>query len=155
MELPKKEAAKNAVCYLVGVNGINNNIKVGVSGTTVTLSGNVSSCYQILSQPYAIMYSEKKSGRLDNGQKSYKNEHPKIIEMKTKTEWEQDILNITTTINQEFPELSKYINEMPLHNSGNEEMSVKSLEDYFHSLEELVGKYSKTHIGKITAKKAR
>jgi hypothetical protein len=33
--------------------------------------------------------------------------------MKTKAELEKNIANITTKIHQEFPELSKYITEMP------------------------------------------
>jgi hypothetical protein len=65
--------------------------------------------------------------------------------MKTKIEWHQDIVNITNTIHQEFPELSKYITEMPVKGSDNEEVNVKNLEDYYHSLEELVNRYAKTH----------
>jgi hypothetical protein len=66
--------------------------------------------------------------------------------MKTNIEWDQDILKITNTIHQKFPELSKYINEMPENYSENEEVSNKTLEDYYHSLEELVNKYAKTHL---------
>lgn len=46
------------------------------------------------------------------------NNHEKFISscqrMKTKTELDQGILDIITTINKEFPELSKYIDEMHL-----------------------------------------
>jgi len=34
--------------------------------------------------------------------------------MKTVAEWNQEIINMTMKIHQEFPELSKYIEEMPV-----------------------------------------
>lgn len=67
--------------------------------------------------------------------------------MKTKIEWEQEITTITTKIHQEFPELTKYITEIPVNSSGKEGVGSKHLEEYYNSLEELVGKYSKTHEG--------
>jgi hypothetical protein len=72
--------------------------------------------------------------------------------MKTKIELDQDIIKITNTIHQEFSELSKYITEMPGNNSDNEDVNIKNLEDYYHSLEELVNKYAKTHTGAIPEK---
>ena len=45
--------------------------------------------------------------------------------MKTKTELQQDIINITTTIHREFPELSKYIVEMPVTGSEKEGINKK------------------------------
>jgi len=66
--------------------------------------------------------------------------------MKTKIEWEQDIINITNTIHREFPELSKYMNEMKVNGLEKDEIDIKSLADYYHSLEEIVKKYAKTHI---------
>jgi len=65
--------------------------------------------------------------------------------MKTKTDWEQEILKITTTIRQQFPELSKYIREMPQNNSEKNGVSLKNLEEYYDSLEELVNNYENTH----------
>jgi hypothetical protein len=65
--------------------------------------------------------------------------------MKTKIEWDQDITKITQTIHQEFPELTKYICEIPIKSSANGEISVESLKDYYFSLEELISNYSKTH----------
>ena len=65
--------------------------------------------------------------------------------MKTKIEWDEDIFKMITTIQQKFPELSKYIIEMPVEASENDEINVKNLEDYYNSLEELVTNYSKTH----------
>jgi hypothetical protein len=67
--------------------------------------------------------------------------------MKTKEELEIDILNITMKINKEFPELSKYLVEMP--NSGSKlnlfEISTENYNDYYNSLETLFSEYSKTH----------
>jgi hypothetical protein len=72
--------------------------------------------------------------------------------MKTKIKLEQDIISITTRIQKEFPELSKYIIEMPGNNSENDGLNNKNLEDYFHSLEELVNNYSRTHNGTMAKK---
>jgi hypothetical protein len=67
--------------------------------------------------------------------------------MKTKAELEQDIMNITLKINQEFPELSKYLKEMPISVPGNpnDEINNESLKEYYNSLAEILGEYSKTH----------
>ncbi len=65
--------------------------------------------------------------------------------MKTRIEWEQEILKITQTIHREFPELTKYINEMPENNSKADQVNLKSLEEYYHSLEELISRYANTH----------
>jgi hypothetical protein len=65
--------------------------------------------------------------------------------MKTKMQLEQSIIKITTTIKQEYPELSKFIIEMPENNSESEEVTIKSLEEYYNSLEDLLNKYAKTH----------
>jgi hypothetical protein len=72
--------------------------------------------------------------------------------IKTKTEWDQDIVNITSVIQERFPELSKYILEMPENNSAYEEINIKNLEDYYHSLEDIVNKYAKTHTGTVSKK---
>ena len=68
--------------------------------------------------------------------------------MKTKAELEQDIIHITMKIHHEFPELSKYIAEMPLKVSGTDTEGVdkKSFKEYYNSLNELVSEYSKTHL---------
>lgn len=67
--------------------------------------------------------------------------------MKTKTELEHSIISVTTKINQKFPELTKYINEMPVNISENnqEDINTKNLNEYDNSLVELLEKYSKTH----------
>jgi hypothetical protein len=65
--------------------------------------------------------------------------------MQTKTELEQRIIRITGKIHKEFPELVKYITEIPIHISAEAEGNKKNLEDYYSSLEEIITKYSKTH----------
>ncbi|MEO5910501.1 MAG: hypothetical protein ABIP95_06410 [Pelobium sp.] len=69
--------------------------------------------------------------------------------MKTKIELEQNIISLTATIHQKFPELSKYIMEMPENNAESEKIDLKNLKDYYQSLEELVNRYSKTHTARI------
>ncbi|MFT7233386.1 MAG: hypothetical protein ACI8TA_002611, partial [Cyclobacteriaceae bacterium] len=61
--------------------------------------------------------------------------------MKTTAELEQDILNITMHIEKEFPELSKYIAEMSFKSSERNKsvINIENLEEYYNSLEELVG----------------
>jgi phage host-nuclease inhibitor protein Gam len=65
--------------------------------------------------------------------------------MQTKTELEKRIIRITGKIHKEFPELVKYITEIPIHISAEAEGNIKNLEDYYSSLEEIINKYSKTH----------
>lgn len=72
--------------------------------------------------------------------------------MKTKKELEEHISNIIVKIHGEYPELSKYIIEMPLTGTENESGIIKNLENYYHSLEELVAKYAKTHEAAATQK---
>lgn len=65
--------------------------------------------------------------------------------MKTKIELEQDIINMTVTINNEYPELSKYILEIPVTDSEKEDVNITNLENYYNSLEEILSKYGNTH----------
>lgn len=75
--------------------------------------------------------------------------------MRTIATLEQSIIKITTTIKQDYPELSKFIVEMPMNNSENEEVNFKSLEDYYNSLKNILNKYAKTHDEVITKEKSR
>ncbi len=61
-----------------------------------------------------------------------------------------DILNITMKIQDEFPELSKYIAEMPvtIPNKEAPEINTKNLQDYYNSLETLLKKYTRNHLQK-------
>lgn len=65
--------------------------------------------------------------------------------MRTIETLQQSIIKITTTIKQDYPELSKFIVEMPMNNSENEEVNFKSLEDYYNSLKNILNEYAKTH----------
>ncbi|MBA2613599.1 MAG: hypothetical protein H0U95_16675 [Bacteroidetes bacterium] len=68
--------------------------------------------------------------------------------MKTEAELNVDILKITGTIKDKYPELSKYIGEMPVkisYTRGDEDPNIKSLKEHYSSLEEIIKNYSKTH----------
>lgn len=67
--------------------------------------------------------------------------------MKTETELNDNILKITMTIRNEFPELIKYLNEMEvtIPNVSTPEINSKILQDYYESLENLLRKYAPNH----------
>jgi hypothetical protein len=67
--------------------------------------------------------------------------------MKTEIELEKSILDILKKIHTEFPELIKYINEMPISISRSNSQSITDteLEAYFNSLYEIYSLYSNTH----------
>lgn len=67
--------------------------------------------------------------------------------MHTEKELNEDILKMTITINEQFPELSKYIEEMPITipNTANPEINMAVLTDYYDSLVSLLKKYGVSH----------
>ncbi|MBK8627628.1 MAG: hypothetical protein IPN86_19300 [Saprospiraceae bacterium] len=67
---------------------------------------------------------------------------------KTNIEWTQDIIRITTEIKTNYPELSKYVDEMPvsLNSINAEDKSPNNMKEYYESLEMLIKKYKETHI---------
>ena len=66
--------------------------------------------------------------------------------MTTEKELNEAILKITLKIQSEFPELSKYIEEMPITiPTANPDVKLKSLKDYYDSLSNLLEKYTKSH----------
>ncbi|MDO8998473.1 MAG: hypothetical protein Q7W45_01820 [Bacteroidota bacterium] len=67
--------------------------------------------------------------------------------MKTEKELNEAILHITMKINGEFPELSKYLKEMPVKsaNSTDGAINIKNLKDYYDSLNDLYKKYCEEH----------
>ncbi len=67
--------------------------------------------------------------------------------MKTEHELNADILKITMKIRENYPELSKYISEMPvtIPNDVSPEINIKTLSDYYDSLLELMRKYAQSH----------
>jgi hypothetical protein len=72
--------------------------------------------------------------------------------VKTISEWERDIIKITQVISLEFPELSKYIKEIPENNSVEDSVNPESLEEYYKSLEEILTRYANTHKVSMTKK---
>jgi hypothetical protein len=68
--------------------------------------------------------------------------------MKTENDLNEDILNLTMKINKMFPELSKYIAEMPvtIPDSNDPKINYKILKDYYDSLDALFKKYAPNHI---------
>jgi hypothetical protein len=67
--------------------------------------------------------------------------------MKTEKEINQSILEITMKIRNEYPELIKYLSEMPvtIPDVENPEMTIKVLTDYYESLKNIVEKYISSH----------
>jgi hypothetical protein len=63
--------------------------------------------------------------------------------MKTKEEWNSKILNITLKIKEQYPELSKYLEEMPITIPDKKFpiITPKILQDYFNSLTALLNNY--------------
>ncbi|WP_395059434.1 hypothetical protein [Flavobacterium sp.] len=67
--------------------------------------------------------------------------------MKTEAELNENILKITMTIRNEFPELMKYLNEMQvtIPDVATPEINIKILQDYYESLQDLLRKYAPNH----------
>ena len=67
--------------------------------------------------------------------------------MRTETEWNQAVIQITMKIQAEYPELCKYIEEMPMSSTGDAENvhAVGNSREYYNSLKEMLETYSKTH----------
>lgn len=60
--------------------------------------------------------------------------------METEKEWNAKILALTLKIQTEHPELSEFLNELPITipNQSNPKMSINILKDYYNSLYNLV-----------------
>ena len=68
--------------------------------------------------------------------------------MATEKELNAAILQKTLMIQEKFPELSKYIEEMPITIPvDNPEITRKNLTDYYDSLDNLIEKYAENHDG--------
>ncbi|MFV8345792.1 hypothetical protein [Flavobacterium sp. ZB4P13] len=67
--------------------------------------------------------------------------------MKTEKELNEAILKITMKIRNDYPELSKYLSEMPvtIPDISNPEINSKTLTDYYESLENMLKKYIPNH----------
>ncbi len=68
--------------------------------------------------------------------------------METERGLNDKILKITMTIQEEYPELSKYLEEMPdtITNENNSGINIKNLREYYYSLNSLVKNYAREHI---------
>ncbi len=67
--------------------------------------------------------------------------------MKTEKQLNSEILEITMKIQDQFPELSKYIAEMPITipNASSPEINIKSLQEYYESLVIILKDYAINH----------
>jgi hypothetical protein len=67
--------------------------------------------------------------------------------METEEKLNAAILKITMIIQEKYPELSKYIAEMPVSipNIFSPEVNIKTLQEYYDSLEILLNDYDKNH----------
>lgn len=67
--------------------------------------------------------------------------------MKTEEEINTKIMRITMVIQENYPELSKFLNEMPITVpiDNNPEVNVRNLEIYYESLVNLFRKYVGEH----------
>lgn len=63
------------------------------------------------------------------------------------TDWNSKILKITMTINDKYPELSKYIEEMlvTIPDEKNPEITLKNLKTYYDSLNSMLSTYILEH----------
>lgn len=68
--------------------------------------------------------------------------------MKTKKQLNDDILKITLLIQEKYPELSKYLTEMPVSNPDIEmpEINIEHLTNYYESLAIILKKYAPNHL---------
>lgn len=69
------------------------------------------------------------------------------IKAKTEKDWNSKILDITLRIKDQYPELTKYIEEMSvtIPDEKNPEISVTSLKTYYDSLNSALNKYILEH----------
>lgn len=67
--------------------------------------------------------------------------------MKTEAELNKNIVKMTMTIRNEFPELIKYLAEMreTIPDKKKPKVNIKILQDYYDSLEDLLRKYAPNH----------
>ncbi|MBL7882449.1 MAG: hypothetical protein JNL69_00155 [Bacteroidia bacterium] len=74
---------------------------------------------------------------------SINNNEKKNLNDRSEKELNAKILKITMLINSQYPELSKYIEEMPITipNEQNPEITLINLKAYYNSLHSLLCKY--------------
>lgn len=82
---------------------------------------------------------------MENTQK--KEQGSNLIPKETEAYLNEEILAITLTIKDKYPELSKYLEEMPvtIPNIKDPEITRKNLKSYLESLKTLLNKYILEH----------
>lgn len=67
--------------------------------------------------------------------------------MKSEKELNSEILRISMTILEKYPELSEYLTEMPVTvpSENDEEITLNHLRSYYESLNSLLNKYKLEH----------
>lgn len=67
--------------------------------------------------------------------------------MKTEAEINENILKLTMTIRNEYPELSKFLNEMPITVPAEQNpcITISVLQEYYDSLLAILWKYAPNH----------
>lgn len=67
--------------------------------------------------------------------------------MKTEKELNSDILEITMNIKSNYPELTKYLKEMPetIPDVSDPEINIQILQEYYDSLNDILEKYAENH----------
>jgi len=67
--------------------------------------------------------------------------------MKSEKELNSEILKISMTILEKYPELSEYLAEMPvtIPSENDEEITLNHLKSYYESLNSLLNKYKLEH----------
>jgi hypothetical protein len=65
--------------------------------------------------------------------------------LKTESDWTKDVIGVLDTINNKFPELSKFIEEIPV-NLSTKPKRLPSMEEYHDSLKNLLRQYEQSHI---------
>lgn len=73
--------------------------------------------------------------------------------MKSRTELEQDIINITNLVELEFPGLPEKMMKKPIQGTGDEAVYIKDLEGYYQSIVSLIQHYEETHSDSTTGNK--
>ena len=72
--------------------------------------------------------------------------------METEKELNTQIMLLTLKIHEKHPELAKYLNEMPvtIPHEASPQITIKTLKDYFNSLEKLFNEYGVDHSAPVT-----
>lgn len=67
--------------------------------------------------------------------------------METEKELNAEIIEITMTIREKYPELTEYLAELPgtIPDTKNPEITIKALQDYRNTLKALVENYVQEH----------